>query len=612
MPAPRAVAALIVGASALAALSIVLVGTFAPPSRPQPSAAVGRPVSTLVDVRQLAANGLLGQIGTQPFEDLRNDVLSQARHALQREPRPGRLPDAVGDFRDDGRAALGLAMAFTLGNDLRHGRGAVKYLDAWATEGTLDPACLGTECDREWRIARDLPAFVFAADLLRGTPYMTDEQADRFAAWLVAIRPETPRSDGFQGDADVLARILISAYLDDEATLDIATDEWRARLAALAPDGRMSPAATAESPIADTQEALTYRLLAARIAADRGRVVLTATGSSGASIRTAVDRLASDWVDPLAWPGTSRPPPGPLWELAYALWPDPRYRVLLSAYRSGGGGDLVALRWSTLIEAGAVTAAVSSSPVALGPTPAPATPSPTVAPTPAPIATPRPGPVAQTPQVRFLAGVVPADRARIRLSWPTAERAAGDRSALTYRLEAAADSGDYRKLVDSPARRADSTAAPGSRQRFRVRASTEAAGAGPWSPALTTRMRRYEDDGPAIRTTGRWSPASAGAYSDGRVRYSTQRGATMSIAFHGRAVAIRGPIGPTRGQVDVTVDGRAVARIDLGAARFIGSVVVFERAWTSDGDHRLSLRVVGTAGRHVVAIDAIDVLDSGG
>jgi hypothetical protein len=622
MPSPRSLAALIVGAGALAALSVVLVGAFAPGSRPQPSTSVGRPDATLIDVNRLSANGLLGQIGTQPFEALRDDVLSQARHALQREPRPGQLPEAVGDFRDDGKAALSLAVAFTLGNDLRHGRGAVKYLDAWATEGTFDPACLETECDREWRVARDLPAFVFAADLLRGTPYMTDAQADRFADWLVAIRPEAPRSDGFEGDADVLARVIISAYLDDETTLDLAIDEWLARLDMIGPDGRLSAAATAEAPIADTQEALTYRLIAARIAEDRGRVVLTATGDSGTSIRTAVDRLAADWVDPRSWPGTSRPPPGPLWEIAYALWPDPRYTALLTAYRSGGGGDLVAYRWSTLTEAGVVTAALSSLPVALGPTRVPATPSPSVAPTPSPVATPtptatpeatpRPGPVARTPQIRFLPGPVLADRARIRISWPTAQRADDDRSALSYRLESAVGRGQYRKLADGRARRADTTASPGSERRFRVRASTEAAGAGPWSPALTVQMRRYEDSDPAILTSGRWSSASAAAYSDGRVRYSTQRGATMTIEFHGRAVAIRGPVGPTRGQVDVTVDGRAVGRIDLGADRFVGSVVVFERAWTSDGDHRIGLRVVGTAGRAVVAIDAIDVLDGGG
>ena len=86
----------------------------------------------------------------------------------------------------------------------------------------------------------------------------------------------------------------------------------------------------------------------------------------------------------------------------------------------------------------------------------------------------------------------------------------------------------------------------------------------------------------------------------------------MTFEFHGRAVAIRGPVGPTRGQVDVTVDGRPVRRIDLGADAFIGSVVVFERSWANDGDHRIGLRVVGTAGRPVVAIDAFDVLLGGG
>jgi hypothetical protein len=85
----------------------------------------------------------------------------------------------------------------------------------------------------------------------------------------------------------------------------------------------------------------------------------------------------------------------------------------------------------------------------------------------------------------------------------------------------------------------------------------------------------------------------------------------MTIEFHGRAVAIRGPIGPTRGQVDVMVDGGSAIRIDLGADSFVGSVVVFARVWTSDGDHRIRLRVVGTAGRAVVAIDSIDVLDGG-
>jgi hypothetical protein len=614
----RGLAALLIGASALAGLTTVLVMSVAPHARPEQSTAAASADPTLVDVDRLAANGLLGQIGTQPFESLRNDVLAQARHALQREPRPGPLPDAVGDLRDDGKAALGLATAFVLTGDSRYGRGAAKYVDAWATNATLDPACLETECDRAWRIGRDLPAFVFAEDMIRGSPSMTDQQADRFADWLVTLRPGAPRSDHFEGDADVLARVVISAYLDDPAMLDLAVSEWRARLALIEADGRLSPSASAESPVADTQETLTYRLLAARIAEDHGRTVLDATGSTGASVRSATERLAADWADPASWPGTSRPPAGPLWEIVYALWPDARYVPLLTEYRSGGGGSLVAMRWSTLFESRVTEAAAASTPpVAAGATSAPTVPSPSLTPTPVaasppPSPTPRPGPTVETPMIGFLRGPVRANRARVRLSWPTARRAADDRSALSYRLESAMGDGEYRLVAQGARRQAELMVAPGSSHRYRLRASTPAVGPGSWSSALAVRMRRYEDSDPTIRTTAGWASASAPAYSDGYVRYSTKRGATMTIEVHGRAVAIRGPIGPTRGQVDVMVDGGPAIRIDLGAARFVGSVVVFTRAWESDGDHRIRLRVVGTAGRAVVAIDSIDVLDDPG
>jgi len=608
MPRGVAIAAILLGVGGLAALSIALVLTVAPQPRPSPSAPATRANPTLIDVDTLVANGLLGQLGTEPFLSLRNDVLSQARHALQREPRSGPLPDAVGDLRDDGKAALALAVAFVVTGDSRYGRGAAEYLDAWAANGTLDPACVDVDCDRAWRIARDLPALVFAGDLIRGSPTMTDAQARAFADWLVAIRPGAPRSDTFEGDAVVLARVLIGAYVADATMLDIAVGEWRSRLGSLQADGRLAPAAAAESPIADTQEALTYRLLAARIAEDHGRAVLDATGSSGASIRTAIERLAADWTDPEAWPGTSRPPAGPLWEIAYALWPEARFAPLLTEYRSGEGSGLVALRWSTLFESGLSAVTASPSAVAVVATPSPATPTPT----PTPSATPRPGPVADTPGIEFLRGSVGTDGGRVRLSWPGAWRAADDRSALSYRLESAVGEGGFRLLAEGSRRLAETTLAIGSERRVRLRASTVAAGPGPWSAELIVRLRRFEDRHPSIRTTGSWSSASASAYSDGRVRYSTRPGATMSMEFHGRAVAVRAAIGPTRGQVDVTVDGHAVKRVDLGANRFVGSVVVFEQAWPGDGDHQVSLRVVGTSGRPFVAIDAFDVLDSGG
>jgi hypothetical protein len=289
---------------------------------------------------------------------------------------------------------------------------------------------------------------------------------------------------------------------------------------------------------------------------------------------------------------------------------------MLTEYRSSGGGDLVAFRWSTLIEAGVTTAVLPSfdgGASAMPATPRPTTP-PVAATTPTPTvtSTPVPGPLAETPAIEFLPGAVRSDVARVRLAWPTGQRADGDRSALSYRLDAAVGDDAYRRLSQGSRRRAEATLAPGSRHRLRLRASTVAAGAGPWSAPLNVGLRRYEERHRAITTAGTWSSAAAGAYSGGRARYSTDPGATLTMDFHGRAVAVRGPVGPTRGEVDVIVDGKSVGRIDLGADDFSGSVVVFEHAWATDGDHRIRLRVVGTSGRRMVAIDAIDVLDGGG
>ena len=622
----RSMLAVLAGATALALVTVALVVAVAPAPRRVSTAPPPLAHGTLLDVDHLTANGLLGRIGTQPYDALIEDARSLARRALQRDPRPGPLPEAVGDLRDDGRAVLALAIASVLEGDPRHLRGTATYLDAWATGAELDPACTHTACDRLWRVARDLPAFIFAADLIRGSSVLTTEEADRFAAWLADIRPDPPRSNDMRGDAVVLARMAVSAYLEDEDGLDAAADEWRGRLDLLRADGRLTLDPDEPAPIAATQEALTYRLLAARIAAYNGRDLLGARGATGASIREGVEHLAINWGDPRAWPGAvdvSRPPAGPLWEIAYARWPDRRFLPMREEYRASTGGDLVALRWSALFEPAVTTATASAGPTVGGvaATPSPtadvspvATPVPTASPTPVATprpsagSTPRPGPRVESPTIAFLRGQTRVDRALVRLSWPSGVRADGDRSALTYRLDTAVDDGRYREAAEGPRRRAELSLVPGHRHRFRVRASTEAAGPGPWNDDLAVRLRRYQDRDRAVRLAGSWASASSAAYSDGRVRYSTQRGATLTVRFHGRAVAVRAPIGPTRGEADVIVDGATVGRIDLGAQDFIGSVVVFQRAWAADGDHSIRLRVVGTPGRPVVALDAVDVL----
>ncbi|HEY0443322.1 MAG TPA: hypothetical protein VGC90_03780, partial [Candidatus Limnocylindrales bacterium] len=80
-------------------------------------------------------------------------------------------------------------------------------------------------------------------------------------------------------------------------------------------------------------------------------------------------------------------------------------------------------------------------------------------------------------------------------------------------------------------------------------------------------------------------------------------------AFVGTGFRWMGPVGPTRGRAEVLVDGVVVARIDLFSRGFIARKSLFSKSWSTAGAHTLVIRVVGTAGRPMVAIDELQVHD---
>ena len=112
-----------------------------------------------------------------------------------------------------------------------------------------------------------------------------------------------------------------------------------------------------------------------------------------------------------------------------------------------------------------------------------------------------------------------------------------------------------------------------------------------------------DDRNPAIVYAGAWREAAHPAYLGGHARYARTAGATATLAFTGRSIRIVGPTGPTRGRMAVIVDGRAAGTVDLRAARFRPSRVVFARAWSASAAHTVQLRVLGTRGRPIVAVD---------
>ncbi len=138
-------------------------------------------------------------------------------------------------------------------------------------------------------------------------------------------------------------------------------------------------------------------------------------------------------------------------------------------------------------------------------------------------------------------------------------------------------------------------------------APTETAGpAAPPAPAAPA-LRRYPEGSPAIAYSAAWRSASYRAYAGGAVRYATKAGAKATFAFNGSRVTWYGPVGPTRGQARVYLDGTLARTVDLHRSSFVARSAVFSQTWAKAGKHTLVIEVVGTAGHPYVAIDELVV-----
>jgi transglycosylase-like protein len=122
-------------------------------------------------------------------------------------------------------------------------------------------------------------------------------------------------------------------------------------------------------------------------------------------------------------------------------------------------------------------------------------------------------------------------------------------------------------------------------------------------------VHHYSEGSPTIRYEGSWKLARHPAYAGDAVRYATRAGSRATFAFNAHSVTWYGPVGPTRGQARVFVDGTLVATVDLYARDFTARKALFTRTWSRIGRHTLAIEVAGTAGRPYVAIDEFTVTE---
>jgi hypothetical protein len=148
----------------------------------------------------------------------------------------------------------------------------------------------------------------------------------------------------------------------------------------------------------------------------------------------------------------------------------------------------------------------------------------------------------------------------------------------------------------------------GHTYRYEVRARDKAGNVGAWVAGSTQYPSLLQQTSTSIAWSGAWTTSTSTSYSGGSARYASAAGASASYAFTGRSVALVLAKGPTRGAVQVWIDGALATTVDTyGTANAYGWVG-YARNFGTSGAHTVQLVVVGTASRPTVVLDALEVV----
>lgn len=223
-----------------------------------------------------------------------------------------------------------------------------------------------------------------------------------------------------------------------------------------------------------------------------------------------------------------------------------------------------------------------------------------------------PPPDITPPSVTLAAALFSAGRTMTTTSLPVIVAWSGSDAGSgisRYEIGQRTDNGSYVPISPaSPvARSTTRMLAAGRRYRFRVRATDGAANVSLWAVGPIVVPIVIEESNTAIRYSGRWTTASSGSASGGRLRWSSQAGASATLTFTGRSVAWVGSPGPSGGSARVYLDSAYAGTVSLFFAVNQPRRLVFTKSWPQAATHVLRIVVVA-AGHPRVDLDAILIM----
>jgi hypothetical protein len=217
----------------------------------------------------------------------------------------------------------------------------------------------------------------------------------------------------------------------------------------------------------------------------------------------------------------------------------------------------------------------------------------------------RTAPKAYPPTVRLRSGVSLSLTLPVTVAWSGTDWTAGSGIA-SYDMARSVDGGSFSVIHTGLTGTSLSTfLTSGHTYRYEVRAHDRAGNVSGWAAGSTFKPSLLQQSSSSIAYHGTWASVSSTSYSGGSDRYATAAGASASLTTSARGLAFVTARGPTRGSVQVYVDGTLKTTINLYAASVQYRYVAYVASWSSVGTHTLRIVVAGT-GR--VDLDAFEVM----
>lgn len=559
----------------------------------------------LVSPDELRRRGDMAALGEEPYASAVVNLMEWANDAVDEAARPTQPLLIVGtdnEFVDDARRAYGLGLAYGVSGDERYAQAARRTIRSWVdvASTTTDTCPDSGGCHTSLIIGRAGAGFAFGADLIAASEYWTAEDRGDLQAWMRhVLLPAVSHRPNNWGDAGTFLRVVAADYAGDQREFDLAIEKWRSLIDLIEPDGRIpEEVRRGAAGISYTQEALQYKVAVAQIAERRGVNLWDYVGTQGGSLRKAIDRLAHYWHRPDDWPdyaGPTVPSTGPLWEIAYAHWQEPKWVDILLDGRPYGDRGHSAIRWTTLTNGVPIESLVAG-----GPSGSPAA-------TPPPVATVAPSATQAAPPIGGLAVTLRSflgNPLPVAITWEAPDVAGASE------LERSIAGGDWSAMkIGSNGYSASDSLPLGRVTAYRVRAIV-AGVAGPWTMLDDVSVARIEATSRTVDLSGAWVRVAFDGYSGGSALSTDARGAKLIWRGTTQSITIVGPTGPTRGRMVVNVDGDRADDIELRSGRFRARNVLFTTSWDDAAEHLVEIEARPSSGRRTVAVDDIFTLTS--